>query len=405
MMPTAELPASLADQTDRDPYPFYAEIQARGRAVWDEGAQSWLVFGYDDAEYVMKHEELFLAPWTLMNLNHIFGNRSLFGLTGEPHRKMYAEVLNFFSPRVVRQLQTEVIRPLVAERIDRFAGHGRAELAAGLADEIPVRVIGAMLDLDWREEEFAGRCWRLTDAFLTMTGDFFVPGRAEDSIQAANESVAELDSVIEPALDGAAPDSYIGRLWRAGAEIFDDWGRYDVLESCRFLFIAGMHTTSHLICNATWMLLQHRQLIERLNQAEDRKRLLERFVEEALRLYPPLQFRFRIAAEDLDFAGATIKAGDKVVASAGAANREPERYECPAEISLERRPGHLSFNAGPRFCSGSRLARVEAYDTLDGILRRLPDLTLDAGAAPPRFAGVNQRSYRPLHVTFRPDPA
>lgn len=392
---------SLADLKDVDPYPFFADVQARGRVVRDEKIDAWLVFGFDDGDYVLRNEDLFAGPWPSMNLSEIFGTRSLFGLTGDPHRLLYTEILNFFTPRVVRRYRTEFIQPIVRDRLARVTASGRAELAAGVAEELPVRVIGAMLGMDWQEETFARRCWRLTDSFLAMTADFFVPGKAETSIDAAIAEVAELDAMIIPVIRDAGPDSYVARLWRVGGTIFDDWTEHDVLENCRFLFIAGMHTTTELICNATWLALQHPELPAELAGAADRDKLLARFVEEALRLYPPLQFRFRISTRDQELAGTPIRAGDRVVVSAAAGNRDPQRFECPAVPSLAARPGHLSFNAGPRFCGGTRLARAEAYDALDAILS-LPDLRWDESAAPAVFAGLNQRAYRPLNVAFTP---
>lgn len=133
----------------------------------------------------------------------------MFGLAGEPHRVLYTEILNFFTPRVVRQYRTAFIQPIIQDRISRFAASGRADLATDLADELPVRVIGAMLGMEWQEETFARRCWDLTNSFLQMTGDFFVPGRAGSSIEAAVAEVQELDAMMGPAIDAASPDSYV----------------------------------------------------------------------------------------------------------------------------------------------------------------------------------------------------
>lgn len=102
---------SLADLKDVDPYPFFADVQARGRVVRDETIDAWLVSGYADSDYVMRNEDLFAGPWATMNLSEIFGTRTLFGLGGDPQRVLYTEILNFFSPRVVRQYRGEFIRP------------------------------------------------------------------------------------------------------------------------------------------------------------------------------------------------------------------------------------------------------------------------------------------------------
>jgi cytochrome P450 len=63
--------------------------------------------------------------------------------------------------------------------------------------------------------------------------------------------------------------------------------------------------------------------------------------------------------------------------------------------------GHLAFNVGPRHCAGAWLARMEAYETVLGLLA-LPGLRLDPDAAPPAWSGFVSRTMRPLHVRWDP---
>jgi len=60
---------SLADFKDVDPYPFFADVQQRGRIVRDELISAWLIFGFEDGDYVLRNEELFSGPWPRMNLS------------------------------------------------------------------------------------------------------------------------------------------------------------------------------------------------------------------------------------------------------------------------------------------------------------------------------------------------
>ncbi len=396
---------SYREFADKDPYAFFEDIRQEAPAYWDEGMQAWLLTGYDNCAFVQKQEDLFGPPWPQLGFAELFGRRGLFLLAGEEHQKLYSRILQFFSPRVIKNYRVEFIRPLVESRIDRFAGRGYAELATEFAEQIPVRVIAAMLGLDWQDEALAQQCWEWTGAFLRHTGTFLLPGGGAETHAGAVRSMQQLDTLLRPLVrdwERQPDDSYIRALWHAGAAVFEDWTEDDVLDQCRFLFIAGMHTTSEFICNAIHLLLTHRPLLD--DVASHRASLLTAFVEEGLRLSPPMHVRLRITTQDVELAGAQMRQGDRVCTLTAAANRDPEHYANPCQADLSRRPitDHLAFNVGPRFCAGAPLARAEIYEALDALLERLTDLRLDSAAEPPQPIGFLQRGYRPLHVLFAP---
>lgn len=390
---------------DQDPYPFFEDIRREARVYWDEGMQAWLVTGYDDCVFVLKREDLFAGPWPQRGFAELFGRYGLFMLSGEEHRKLYTRITQFFSPRIIKEYRASFIRPLIEDRLDQFAGQGRAELVTAYTEQIPVRVIASMLGLPWQDEKLAANCWAWTEDFLRHTGTFLLPDGGAGTLEGAVRSMRRLDTLLRPLVRDRAhqpEDSYINVLWEVGASIFDDWNEEDVLDQCRFLFIAGMHTTSEFIGNAVYLLLTDEALRDRV--AADREGLLSKYVEEALRLSPPMHIRLRLAAEDVELAGARIKKGDAVCTLNAAANRDPDQYACPHAVDLARTPitGHLAFNIGPRFCSGAPLARAEAFEALDALLTRLPNLRLDPTAERPRLRGFLQRGYKPLHALFDP---
>ena len=101
-------------------------------------------------------------------------------------------------------------------------------------------------------------------------------------------------------------------------------------------------------------------------------------VEEFLRFESPLQSATRIAREDCELAGVRIRAGRLVTALIGAANRDPARFPEPERLDLARRDNpHLAFGAGPHFCLGAALARLEGQVALAALLERFPDLSGD----------------------------
>jgi cytochrome P450 monooxygenase len=115
---------------------------------------------------------------------------------------------------------------------------------------------------------------------------------------------------------------------------------------------------------------------------------------------PPLHWRTRVALEDVEIAGVTIKAGDVVVPLLAAANHDAGHYACPHAVDLEQKNprDHMTFFAGPTACPGQGLARTEMFVTLRKVLATYPTLRLDPEADPPAFAGLALRGFLPLNV-------
>ena len=91
----------------------------------------------------------------------------------------------------------------------------------------------------------------------------------------------------------------------------------------------------------------------------------------------------RTATRDVEIGGVVIPEGDSVLLLYGAANRDPEVFDDPETFDVTRRPNpHLAFGAGPHFCLGSALARLEIRIALEELVTRLPELRLAAGPGP-----------------------
>jgi cytochrome P450 len=130
-------------------------------------------------------------------------------------------------------------------------------------------------------------------------------------------------------------------------------------------------------------LAQHPEL-----QAEMRKNpaMISDVTEEMLRRYtftvPP-----RIMAKDVEFMGAQLKKGDKVMLYLPGADLDAKEYANPDQFDLCRAgTPHIAFNAGPHRCLGSHLARVELQVLYEEMMKGLPEFRLDP-ANPPTFHG------------------
>ena len=172
-----------------------------------------------------------------------------------------------------------------------------------------------------------------------------------------------------------------------GRKLTDD----EMLDIVYLLFVAGLETTAGTIRVALWHLAQHPEAVEALVADPA---LIPAATEEFLRALSPVQAMARTLKIDTTIGGVDMKAGERVVLAFGAANRDPEVFECPHDIQLDRASNpHISFGIGAHRCLGSNLARREVNVALEEFIRRHPKFEL---AEPTTWHGVGRLAIRPL---------
>jgi pimeloyl-[acyl-carrier protein] synthase len=113
-----------------------------------------------------------------------------------------------------------------------------------------------------------------------------------------------------------------------------------------------------------------------------------------LRYDSPVQFVALVAQEELDLSGRTIKRGDSLLVSVGAANRDPAQFQEPERLDITREPNpHLTFGAGALYCVGATLARLEGRMAIDALVRRFEPFqvlgeSLQWRSSPPILRGL-----------------
>ncbi len=105
------------------------------------------------------------------------------------------------------------------------------------------------------------------------------------------------------------------------------------MRTATFLFAAGQETTARLLAAALKYLAEHPELQDELRAHRER---IPDFIEEALRIESPVKADFRLARRATTIGGVDIAAGTPVMLLNGAANRDPRRFECPAEFRVDR---------------------------------------------------------------------
>ena len=167
-----------------------------------------------------------------------------------------------------------------------------------------------------------------------------------------------------------------------------------IVGNAMLMLFAGHETTVNLIAHSVLTLLRHPDGLEKLRR---RPELIVPGVEELLRFESSVQFwHTRTALEDIEIAGTTIPKGAPIFAVYGSANRDPERFENPDELDLERPNNeHVGYSQGIHYCFGAPLARLEAQIAIGEFVRRVenPRLVTD----PPPYRR-NQIFRGPRHI-------
>jgi cytochrome P450 len=395
--PTA--PTSLAGTRDSDPHPAYAAARAVGDVVWDDGMQAWLVLGHEACAFVETREDLFAeTTGTLPGADRITGPHEFRSLTGEPHHVLHHYLARRWLPREIEPYRARFVRPIVGARLDALRMSGRAELWSDVAAVVPIAIVGRVIGLPPMDDAPLRRAKGFTDAVLAWRHSYGSdPERVEAAVAASEALEADIRPIVAQRLREPA-DDLISGLWEVGPSVVSTWGEQDVIDNVKPLFEAGAETTSLLICLVMHRLLTDDGLAVRVRDGGEP---LRRLIDETLRHSTVVHWRARRATRDVVLSGVTIGEGDRVHPVNAAANRDPARYPEPDTFDIDRSGylGHLAFNVGPRHCAGAWLARMEAYETVLGLLE-LPRLRLDADAPPPAWSGLVSRTIRPLHVRW-----
>jgi cytochrome P450 len=138
------------------------------------------------------------------------------------------------------------------------------------------------------------------------------------------------------------------------------------------------------------------ELLERLKADPS---LIPAAVEEGLRCYPAFAFMARAATRDVEFEGAEIKEGDRILLWYLFSNRDETVFEDPHAFDIDRpnREEHQAFGArGRHFCLGAALARLELKIWIEETLKRMPDLRLAGEPNRVRALFLNQYNSIPV---------
>lgn len=376
--------AGLADPAViRDPYALFRRLrEASPFAVLDD---KLLVFGrYEHCSAILRdprvssqREQSALAPPTERERT-----RSFLSLDPPDHTRLRRLVSKAFSPRVVATLAPR-IEQITDDLLNEAADGDHIELIGQLAYPLPVRIISELLGVPSDDHAtFAGWSASLAHSVQPTFGPADPAEQAR--IEQAGLEFGEYFTELIGRRRSSPRDDLLTKLIRA-EDGGDRLSVEELIATCVLLLVAGHETTVGLIANAMLALLRQPEQFAALVREPA---LAAEAVEETLRYDPPVQLTGRVAKDGLRVGPIEPPAGAVLLILLAAAGRDPAVFQHPDRFDIRRgRADHLAFGAGPHFCLGAPLARLESAIAIRAIARRViaPQLDEASLAYKPNF--------------------
>ncbi len=373
---------SFTDEFAADPYPTYEQIREIGRVIYSPPG-FWMLSRYDDCVALLRHPHVSSDPlkselFAMLFQTFLGGEegpginlvKHLLLLMDPPdHTRMRSLANNAFSRKAVEDWRPEIKR-IVDDHLDRAVEVGEFDLMTDFAYPVPVTVIAELLGVPVEDRtNFTAWGRELIDMF-----SFSLDNISQDVVDRGTNAILKFRDYFTALADERRKHPR-DDLLTALVEAEDEGERLnheELLATCLLLLIAGHETTANLIGNSTVALLRHPDAFASLR---DDPSLVNNAIEELLRFDSPIQMTARTTLEPIEIAGVEIPANQRVTAILGSGNRDPNKFDRPDDLILDRSPTpHVSFGGGIHFCLGAPLARLEARIAIPELLRRAPNL-------------------------------
>ncbi|MFC7304558.1 cytochrome P450 [Streptomyces monticola] len=342
------------------------------RVTFYDGRSVWAVTGHAAARQLLADQRLssdrrnksFPAPTERFAAIRDRGV-ALIGVDDPLHNVQRRKLIPSFAVKRINAL-----RPRIQETVDRLLDAmeeqgSPAEVVSAFALPVPSMVICALLGVPYADHDY----------FEEQSRRLLRGPRAEDVERARGELEGYFHQLIERKW-GDPGDGLLDDLIREhrATPAGDTADRDELVSLAVILLVAGHETTANMISLGTFTLLQHPEQLAQLRADET---LMPAAVEELLRFLSIADGMLRVAKEDIEVAGRTIRAGDGVVFSTSLINRDADVYPESEELDWHRATRHhLAFGFGIHQCLGQNLARAELEIALRALFRRLPKLEL-----------------------------
>ncbi len=395
----------------KDPYPFFEAVRAHG-PIWKPADKDYLIVtGHSEMIEILNNHQDFSAiiglagagaalPFTPEGSDivdqieaarpSILGGDQVVMLDDEPHTKLRSLMNRLFTPSRLKA-NADFIARYSDEIVRAFVAKGGGDLVNEVATPFVTMVIADLLGVPDEDR----------DTFMALIDASPAPGNLDASLNSH-----DIDTHPMVAMTGyfyryiserqANPkDDILTEL--ALAEYSDGTkpSMMDLMTLGVFIFGAGQDTSAKLLANAMRYIVDEPGLQAQLRADPS---LIPAMLEEVLRLEGSTKQLSRLARRDTKIGALPVKAGTKILLGIPGANRDPARWDAPAEFRLDRPKirEHLAFGRGKHVCIGAPLARVEVRIILEKFFEHTSHIDLDEAAHGP--VGARDFDFDPSFI-------
>ncbi|MBO0802892.1 MAG: cytochrome P450 [Nocardiopsaceae bacterium] len=337
------------------------------------GSEAWALTRHEDIR-AMLTDSRFSSDRSHPSFPRIFterlvlrsATRSMIAMDEPEHGTARRAVTGEFTVKRLAALRPR-IQQIVDEHIDAMlAGPRPADLVGALSLPVPSQVICELLGVPYADHDFFQQ---RSGTLLRRTAPLAERERAR------NELESYLDDLVTRK-EAEPTDDLLGRQVRKRRE--NGTEDHDALVGLAvLLLIAGHETTANMISLGTLTLLENPGQLALIREDPGK---VDSAVEELLRYFTIAEIATsRFAIQDAEIGGVLIRAGEGVIGLSNTANRDPEVFDNPDELDIERGARHhIAFGYGVHQCLGQNLARTELRIVFDTLFTRVPSLSLAA---------------------------
>jgi cytochrome P450 len=374
-------PAALAD-----PYPLYAQLREQTPVFWHEGMRSWVLTRYRDCRDVLRDHELFARDRRRIGEEIPEFRQSVQSLDPPAQGPLRSLFLNSLRAQDLQGIG-QGARHQVAEIFGQFAHRSEFDFMAEVAAPVALAITADLLGVEEPNlESYAA----ISDALARRMDSGLLP----ETIEPGDRARKELNALVETWFAGEDRPGTLTDV-RQNAPKAGVPEHY-LRNTAGVTFNASFGTVYATAGNVLLTLLEHPDALDQLRDES----LLPTAVDELVRFDGPAQGTSRVATRRTTIGGAEIEPGQIVMTLLAAANRDPDEFERPDELVLDRRPNrHLGFGWGPHACLGTIFGQIAVREVIVGLLAAPSALRL--AGTPTRRRTATVRTIGVLPVTFQ----
>lgn len=378
----------LDDNTLKNPYPVFTYLRENHPVYWHKQMESWVLTRYTDCRQVLTDSETWArdmrrigveVPEERINMQSIDPPKLL------PLRAKFNDAFKAFDTNKIAKFTYDTIETLLKPLVARKKFCLMNDFALPASDIITCEIFGL-------EKPSNNDFHEISYVIALYMDSGLVPERRDKSRQDAREASKRLRALVEQGFKLCKE----GGLFASVIKAVEDSDYSDnLMKSSMDAMLNAAHSTMYTSFGSfSLTLAQNPHLLSKINYAN-----LALATNEFLRYTSPAQATSRYATKEVKIGNMTIRPHDTVVTMFAAANRDPEVFEAPDEINVNRTINpHLSFGFGPHMCLGAMLARIISKQFLRNMIN-LPQLHIKT--EPIYFRTATLRWMKSFECSFR----